>query len=87
MEMYNLQQAFKQSDGAADIFQEAFGSEEKRLVRENLIMNSALEDRMCDLYDLYIQVFNTTVPNSCMLYSICTFYSSCSMLLILLTHV
>ncbi|XP_044503535.1 ubinuclein-1-like isoform X2 [Mangifera indica] len=53
-EMIRLQ-AFKQSDGAADIFQEAFGSEEKRLVRENLIMNSALEDRMCDLYDLYIQ--------------------------------
>ncbi|XP_031259977.1 ubinuclein-1-like isoform X2 [Pistacia vera] len=53
-EMIKLQ-AFKQSDGAADNFQEAFGSEEKRIHREKFSMNSALEDKMCDLYDLYIQ--------------------------------
>lgn len=57
MQMYNLHQAFKQSDGAADNFHEAYCSEGKRVFREKISMNIALEDKMCDLYDLYIQVF------------------------------
>ncbi|XP_044470118.1 ubinuclein-1-like isoform X2 [Mangifera indica] len=53
-EMIKLQ-AFKQSDGAADNFHEAYCSEGKRVFREKISMNIALEDKMCDLYDLYIQ--------------------------------
>jgi ubinuclein len=44
----------EQQDGSADDFQVV--SEEGRSLKGKFAMDSALEDRMCDLYDLYVEV-------------------------------
>lgn len=49
-----LSQAFGQQAGVSDDFQE-FGSEEKG-VKKKFSMDDALEDRICDLYDLFVDV-------------------------------
>jgi len=45
----------EQHDGSADDFQEVNGNDERRAVRK-YGMDSALEDKICDLYDLYVEV-------------------------------
>ncbi|KAH9691369.1 ubinuclein-1 [Citrus sinensis] len=45
--------AFEQQAGASDDFQE-IGSEEKGVLKRKYRMDSALEDKICDLYDLYV---------------------------------
>lgn len=47
-------QAFGQQAGASDDFQE-FCSEEKG-VKKKFSMDAALEDKICDLYDLFVDV-------------------------------
>ncbi|KAH9668685.1 HUN domain-containing protein [Citrus sinensis] len=54
IEMIKLQ-ANKLTNGAADDFQDTFHSEEKGFQKEKFCINSMLEDKICDLYDLYIQ--------------------------------
>ncbi|KAH9757196.1 ubinuclein-1 [Citrus sinensis] len=45
--------AYEQQAGASDDFQE-IGSEEKGVLKRKYRMDSALEDKICDLYDLYV---------------------------------
>jgi ubinuclein len=47
-------QVNEQQDGSADDFQAV--PEEGRDLKGKFAMDSALEDRMCDLYDLYVEV-------------------------------
>lgn len=42
-------------DGACDDFQEVRGSEEKEVVKVKGSMDNAMEDKLCDLYDLYVE--------------------------------
>lgn len=51
---YMFSQAFGQQTGASDDFQE-FCSEEKG-VKKKFSMDAALEDKICDLYDLFVDV-------------------------------
>uniref|UniRef100_A0A453G7X6 Hpc2-related domain-containing protein n=2 Tax=Aegilops tauschii subsp. strangulata TaxID=200361 RepID=A0A453G7X6_AEGTS len=44
----------EQQDGSADDFQTV--TDERRDLKGKSAMNSALEDRICDLYDLYVEV-------------------------------
>lgn len=48
-------QAFVQQAGASDDFQELC-SEEKGVFRKKFSMDAALEDKICDLYDLFVDV-------------------------------
>lgn len=50
-----LPQALEQAGGASDDFQEN-GVEEKEVLKRKFSMDEALEDKICDLYDLYIEV-------------------------------
>ncbi|KAF8405679.1 hypothetical protein HHK36_007756 [Tetracentron sinense] len=43
-------------DGASVDFQEAFGSEEKGVVKVKYSMDDAMEDKICDLYDQYVEL-------------------------------
>ncbi|KAH9757197.1 ubinuclein-1 [Citrus sinensis] len=47
--------AYEQQAGASDDFQE-IGSEEKGVLKRKYRMDSALEDKICDLYDLYVDL-------------------------------
>ena len=47
-------QVNEQQDGSADDFQAA--TDERRALEGKSAMDSALEDKMCDLYDLYVEV-------------------------------
>lgn len=47
-----LPQASKQRDKAAGDFHEALVREEK-----GVVMDITMEDKICDLYDLYVQVY------------------------------
>lgn len=42
-------------DGSCDDFQEARASEEKEVAKLKTSMDIAMEDKLCDLYDLYIE--------------------------------
>jgi len=44
----------EQQDGSADDFQVA--NDERRALKGKSVMDAALEDRICDLYDLYVEV-------------------------------
>lgn len=44
---------FEQQAGASDDFQEV-GSEEKAPLKKKVSMDAAMEDKICDLYDLYV---------------------------------
>lgn len=48
----------EKQDGSADDFQEAPVTDEKRALKKAFIMDKALEDKICDLYDLYVEVIN-----------------------------
>ncbi|KAM0946360.1 hypothetical protein DsansV1_C09g0094151 [Dioscorea sansibarensis] len=45
----------EQQDGSADDFQEAPVTDEKRALKRAFSMDKALEDKICDLYDLYVE--------------------------------
>ncbi|XP_022774704.1 uncharacterized protein LOC111316816 isoform X2 [Durio zibethinus] len=53
-EMIKLQ-ASKRRDVATDDLQEVLGSEEQLVLKEQYIIDNAMEDKICDLYDLYVQ--------------------------------
>lgn len=53
--LYVLSQAIEQQAGASDDFQET-GAEEKEIFKRKFSIDDALEDRICDLYDLYVEV-------------------------------
>lgn len=53
-----LHQASEQLDGSADDFQEGINSNVRKDLKGRYRMDAALEDRICDLYDLYIEVPN-----------------------------
>ncbi|XP_073102368.1 ubinuclein-1 isoform X2 [Elaeis guineensis] len=42
-------------DGSADDFQEAINNDERRALKGKYSMDAALEDKICDLYDLYVE--------------------------------
>ncbi|PIA60545.1 hypothetical protein AQUCO_00300202v1 [Aquilegia coerulea] len=44
-----------QQDGACDDFEEVRGSEEKGVLKVKGSMDNAMEDKICDLYDLYVE--------------------------------
>ncbi|KAA8538401.1 hypothetical protein F0562_028053 [Nyssa sinensis] len=46
--------ALEQQAGASDDFQE-IGNEEKEVLKRKCRMDDALEDKICDLYDLYVE--------------------------------
>lgn len=50
-------QAIEQQPGTSDDFQ-SIATEEKEAFKRKYCMDSALEDRICDLYDLYVEVVN-----------------------------
>lgn len=50
-----VSQAFGQQAGASDDFQELC-SEEKGVLKKKFIMDVAMEDKICDLYDLFVDV-------------------------------
>jgi hypothetical protein len=43
-----------EQDGSADDFQVA--NDERRALKTKYTMDTALEDKMCDLYDMYVEV-------------------------------
>ncbi|XP_020092247.1 ubinuclein-1-like isoform X1 [Ananas comosus] len=45
----------EQQDGSTDDFQEAVSNEERRALKGRHSMDAALEDKICDLYDLYVE--------------------------------
>ncbi|KAJ0972077.1 hypothetical protein J5N97_020036 [Dioscorea zingiberensis] len=45
----------EQQDGSADDFQEVPINDEKRVLKGAFSMDKALEDKICDLYDLYVE--------------------------------
>ncbi|OVA03636.1 Hpc2-related domain [Macleaya cordata] len=47
--------AFEQQDGTSDDFREAMDSKEKGLPKGTYSMDDAMEDKICDLYDLYVE--------------------------------
>lgn len=57
-QIHIISQVPKQSDGATDEFQQAFGCEGKEFLKERFSIDNALEDKIYDLYDSYIQVSN-----------------------------
>ncbi|XP_021273598.1 uncharacterized protein LOC110408819 isoform X2 [Herrania umbratica] len=53
-EMIKLQ-ASKRRGAATDDYQEVLNSEEQVVLKEQYSMDNAMEDKICDLYDLYVQ--------------------------------
>ncbi|KAL7176343.1 hypothetical protein ACSBR2_029809 [Camellia fascicularis] len=51
---YIKSKALEQQAGASDDFQE-IGNEEKEVIKRKYSMDDALEDKICDLYDLYVE--------------------------------
>lgn len=51
---YMKSKALEQQAGASDDFQE-IGNEGKDVIKRKYCMDDALEDKICDLYDLYVQ--------------------------------
>lgn len=54
-----LWQLAEKQDGSADDFQE-INNDERRTLKGRYSMDAALEDKICDLYDLYVEVPNIT---------------------------
>lgn len=52
--LYHLQ-AIEQPGGTSDDFQE-IGTADNEVLKQKFSMDDALEDKICDLYDLYVQV-------------------------------
>ncbi|CAK7354728.1 unnamed protein product [Dovyalis caffra] len=55
MEMIELQQSSKQRDEAVGDFQKAIIHEEKGAIDGKYVMDNKMEDKICDLYDLFFQ--------------------------------
>lgn len=53
--MHNMFQALEQQAGASDDFQEV-SAQDKEVSKKKFRMDAALEDKICDLYDLYVDV-------------------------------
>ncbi|KAI8004421.1 Ubinuclein-2 [Camellia lanceoleosa] len=51
---YIKSKALEQQAGASDDFQE-IGNEEKEVIKRKYSMDDVLEDKICDLYDLYVE--------------------------------
>ncbi|XAR49592.1 hypothetical protein NMG60_11032844 [Bertholletia excelsa] len=51
---YIKSKALEQQSGASDDLQE-IGNEEKEVVKKKYSMDAALEDKICDLYDLFVE--------------------------------
>ncbi|KAF8377075.1 hypothetical protein HHK36_030448 [Tetracentron sinense] len=47
--------AFEQQDRASDDFQEILGSERKGVLKGKYSMDDAMDDMICDLYDLFVE--------------------------------
>ena len=54
--MLSVFQAAEQQAGTSDDFQE-ISAEEKEAFKRKYSLDDALEDKICDLYDLYIEVW------------------------------
>ena len=54
----------EQQAGASDDFQE-IAPEEKEASKRKFSMDAALEDKICDLYDLYVDVLFCVCNASC----------------------
>ncbi|XP_072964294.1 ubinuclein-1 isoform X3 [Typha angustifolia] len=52
---YIKSKATEQQDGSAESFQEVASNDERRSLKGKYSMDSALEDKICDLYDLYVE--------------------------------
>ena len=50
-------QALEQQAGASDDFQE-IGNEEKEVIKRKCSMDDVLEDKICGLYDLFVEVLS-----------------------------
>ncbi|KAF0922650.1 hypothetical protein E2562_001052 [Oryza meyeriana var. granulata] len=46
------------NDESADGFQDAVTNDDRRALRGKFVMDAVLEDRICDLYDLYVEVYS-----------------------------
>ena len=53
--MLSYPQAIEQPGGTSDDFQK-LGTTDKEVLKQKFSMDDALEDKICDLYDLYVQV-------------------------------
>lgn len=53
--MLSYLQAIEQPGGTIDDFQE-LDTADKEVLKQKFSMDDALEDKICDLYDLYVQV-------------------------------
>ncbi|KAG1328098.1 putative ubinuclein-1 [Cocos nucifera] len=49
-------QVAESHDGLADDFQEVINNDERRALKGKYSMDAALEDKICDLYDLYVEL-------------------------------
>lgn len=54
--MLYFYQVAEQQDGSSDDFQEQPNSDEKGVLKGRYSMDDAMEDKICDLYDLYVEV-------------------------------
>lgn len=54
--MLYFYQVAEQQDGSSDDFQEQPNSDEKGVFKGRYSMDDAMEDKICDLYDLYVEV-------------------------------
>jgi hypothetical protein len=54
-----IKQLFKQRDKAVVDFQKAIIHGEKGAINRKYIMDDKMEDKICDLYDLFVQVTTT----------------------------
>lgn len=56
---YIVSQATNQEAGSSDDFQDA-GSVEKPPLKKKFVMDAALEDKLCDLYDIFVDVIKSS---------------------------
>jgi hypothetical protein len=54
-----IKQLFKQRDKAVVDFQKGIIHGEKGTINRKYVMDDKMEDKICDLYDLFVQVTTT----------------------------
>lgn len=64
LNMLYFYQVAEQQDGSSDDFQEQPNSDEKGVLKGRYSMDNAMEDKICDLYDLYVEVLKLCVNSS-----------------------
>lgn len=64
LNMLYFYQVAEQQDGSCDDFQEQPNSDEKGVLKGRYSMDNAMEDKICDLYDLYVEVLKLCVNSS-----------------------